>query len=88
MVWKNVYQIISGNKATIHGSSNLQLQEEILQRFHDKGCGLLMHTKLDQAPISRGNKSASTIGASIASAALQLQLDGVSIEFVDYNAVY
>lgn len=89
MQWKKVYETILGNKAHPLGTSSKQIQKHILDNiFHANGSSLLMHVQLVNCPISGSVPvSAGSLAQEIVTTVTELQLDGISIQFADYNAV-
>lgn len=89
LIWKRVYEIIMGNKPNIYGASSSQVQKYILDNvFHSNGSRLLLHVDLVKFPVS-GSPSinATALGQELVMAVTELQLDGISILFTDFNAV-
>ena len=58
-----------------------------MDELHRNGVTLLMNALADEAPISEQKATATNVANNIINYVRQGQLDGVSIEFNDYQAV-
>jgi hypothetical protein len=85
--WANAYQEIAASKAGKGGSSTTSVQKYLIDQLHINGVALLMNALADEAPITEAKANASLVADTIASLVSQNQLDGVNIEFGDFQAV-
>lgn len=85
--WVNVYSRILGNAKNLYGQSNFEIQSYIAGEFHKRAAKILLNAYSFERPISEKNASATDEANNLAQFVNMYNLDGVSIDFDDFNSV-
>jgi hypothetical protein len=79
--WANVFTRIVGSVRNVNGSNNSQIQQYILNQFHQSGAKLIMNAFSNEQIISSLNTDPTLMAKNIVTVVQSNNFDGVSIDF-------